>query len=151
MTRLFPEAKDYKTKTAAISSEKLQAIEKKIGTEILPGQRKQFQYFEMVDKEGSVIGYTLAVTQKGQYGAIELVFGLDKKFSLIGLYIQRSRERNNEFKKPDFLEKFKGIDMVKVQSLKDPLGKKSNAGSLAVVNGIKKEMIALNELVVKQK
>ena len=108
MTRLFPDAKDYKTKTEKISAEKLSVIEKRIGTKVLSGQRKQFQYFEMLNKDGSVIGYTLAITQKGQYGAIEFVFGLDKDYSLINLYIQRSRERNNEFKKqqpPHFPQK----------------------------------------------
>lgn len=150
MTRLFPDAQDYKTKIVPITAEKLSVIEKRIGTEILAGQRKQYQYFEMLNKNGEVIGYTMAVTQKGQFGAIELVFGLDKNHSLNGIYIQRSRERNNEFKKPAFLEKLKGVNFKTIQSFKDPLGDKSNAGSMAVVNGVRKEMIALEELVLKK-
>lgn len=150
MTRLFPDAQDYKTKIVPISSDKLTAIEKRVGTEVLPGQRKQYQYFEMLNKNGEIIGYTMAVTQKGEFGAIELVFGLNKNYELKGLYIQRSRERNNEFKKPDFLKKLEGVNLNTIQALKDPSGDKGNIGTLAVVNGIKKEMIALDELVIKK-
>lgn len=149
MTRLFPTAKDYKTKTVDISAEKLSLIEKRLNMEVLAGQREQFQYFEMLDGEGNVIGYTSAVTQKGEFGAIEFVFGLDQKHEIVGIYIQRARERNREFKAPDFLATFTGKGVKTVESIVDPLGEKGNIGTKALVNGVRKELIAFDELVLK--
>lgn len=149
MTRLFPDAKDYKTQTVAIPEEKLSAIEERIKTEVLPGQRKQFQYFEMKNGEGETIGYTLAVTQKGEFGAIEFVFGLDMNHAVKGMYIQRARERNREFKTPEFLAEFTGKSVTDAESLSDPLGEDGNVSSEAVVSGIRKEMVAFDELVLK--
>ncbi len=150
MTRLFPEAKDYRTTTKEISEEKLAAIETRTGTEVLPGQRKQFQYFEMLDGEGNLIGYTSAITQKGEFGAIEFVFGLDKSYDIIGIYIQRARERNREFKAPSFLETFVGKGVKTVETITDPLGEKGNIGTKAIVNGLRKELTAFDELVLKK-
>jgi hypothetical protein len=39
MTRIFPEVKDYKTISKAISPQKLKIIEKRLGSRLLPGQR----------------------------------------------------------------------------------------------------------------
>ncbi len=149
MTRLFPKAKDYKTKTVAISAQKLETIENRIDTKVLQGQREQFQYFEMTNATGEVIGYTLAVTQKGEFGAIEFVFGLDTNYTLKGMYIQRARERNREFKKKSFLAHFKGSSVNDAEQLQDPLKEKGNIGTKAVITGVKKAMVSFDELVIK--
>ncbi len=149
MTRLFPEARDYKTKTVDITPEKLAKIEKRIGMEVLAGQRKQFQYYEMVDGEGGVIGYTSAVTQKGEFGAIEFVFGLSRDYKIVGIYIQRSRERLRDFKEPSFLDTFVGKSVADGKKISDPLADKGNIGSRAVVNGVRKELVSFDELVLK--
>lgn len=150
MTRLFPKAKDYKTKTVDISAKKLTLIEKRLGSEVLAGQRTQFQYFEMLDAGGVVIGYTFAVTQKGEFGAIEFVFGLSATHEISGIYIQRARERNRQFKEASFLETFVGKKVKSVDALVDPLGEKGNIGTMALINGVRKELIAFDELVLKQ-
>ncbi len=149
MTKLFPEARDYKTKTVDISKEKLTAIETRIGMEVLAGQRKQFQYFEMLNGDGEIVGYTSAITQKGEFGAIEFVFGLSTEHKIIGIYIQRARERNREFKEPSFLETFVGKGISTVDSIVDPLGENANHGSKAIVNGLRKELVSFDELVLK--
>ncbi len=151
MTRLFPDAKDYRTMTKQISKEKLEIIEKKIGVSILPGQRKVFQYFEMLNNTGDIIGYTMAVTQKGEFGAIEFVYGLNKKLKIVDIYIQRSRERDRKFKEPDFLKTFIGKGVVNATTINDPLGDKGNIGTKAIVNGIRKELVSFDELILKDK
>ncbi len=151
MTRLFPDAKDYRTVIKDISKEQLTEIEKRIGTEVLPGQRKQFQFFEMINASGEIIGYTSAITQKGEFGAIEFVFGMNSKYEIIGIYIQRARERNREFKAPDFLNSFVGKGVSTVKTIIDPLGDNGNIGTKAVVGGLVKELTAFDELVVKVK
>lgn len=149
MTKLFPEARDYKTQTVNISKEKLAAIETRIGIEVLPGQREQFQYYEMIGSDGGVVGYTSAITQKGEFGAIEFVFGLNPKHEIVGIYIQRARERNREFKEASFLENFVGKSVADAESISDPLGEKGNHGTKAIVNGLRKELVSFDELVLK--
>ena len=58
MTRLFPEARDYRTVTVPIAPEARARIEQRAGAPLLPGQREQYQYFEMLDGAGQVIGHT---------------------------------------------------------------------------------------------
>jgi Na+-translocating ferredoxin:NAD+ oxidoreductase RnfG subunit len=150
MTRLFPDARDYRTVSVPVSPGALERIEARVGSPILPGQREQYQYFEMLDAKGGIIGYTEAVTQKGEFGAIEVVFGLDKEFSIIGLYVQRSRERNNQFKDKAFLQNFVGKRVTDAQSVSDPLGKEGNTGTRALATGIKKALVSFDELVLKK-
>ncbi len=148
MTRLFPSAKDYITMTKKITVKQLKAIESRAG-ELLPGQKKIFQYFEMIDAKGKLLGYTIASTQKGEYGAIEFVFGLDVNRKIKGIYIQRARERDREFKNKKFLNQFigksgKDIDMLTIGK---GIKAKKTIGTNAISTGIIKELAALDVLV----
>lgn len=149
MVRLFPEAKDYRTITKKIDPDSLKAIEARAGR-LLPGQRDLFQYFELTGPDGALLGYVFAGSQKGEYGAIEFVSGLDKESRIKGVYIQRSREKESEFKSREFLDQFKGLAADKVGALelvKDIAVKKKTAGAQAVLAGIKKELTAFTVLV----
>jgi len=77
MTKIFPDAWDYKTVNHALTPQEREAIEAKVGFTLLPGQRDQFQYFEMIGEDGKRIGTIIAASQKGEFGAIEFVFGMD--------------------------------------------------------------------------
>ena len=148
MRRIFRQAKDYRTVTLKISPEQLKAIEKQLGQELLPGQRDIFQYYEMVDSSSAVIGYIIAASQKGTYGAIEFVFGLDTDLKINGIYIQRARERDREFKKKEFLNSFlgKGTEDIIEIKIGEDIKVKETAGTLSVLNGIRKELIAYDVL-----
>ena len=148
MSRLFPRANDYKTVSIRFSKNQLHFIEQKAG-KLLPGQTQVFQYFEMVNANGKLIGYTMASTQKGEYGAIEFVFGLNTKRRINGIYIQRARERDSEFKKKRFLNQFIGksiADINKLKSWQGIIGRKT-VGTSAVISGIIKELVSLDVLV----
>lgn len=149
MARLFPEAKDYKTIAKKIDPDSLKTIEARSGR-LLPGQRDQFQYFELTGPGGALLGYVFAASQKGEYGAIEFVAGLDKEGRVKGLYIQRSREKESEFKSREFLDQFNGISAEKIGALelgRDIAVKKKTAGAQAVLSGLKKELTAFAVLV----
>lgn len=137
MMRIFPDAKDYKTITKKISEEDLTVIEERAGA-LLPGQKDAFQYYELFGKDNASLGYIFASTQKGEYGAIEFVFGVNTKGEIIGIYIQRSRERDKEFKKKEFLDLFIGKTISEV----DELEFTETIGTLAVISGLKKELTA---------
>jgi hypothetical protein len=150
MTRLFPEAKDYRTVTVPIPPDALARIEKRAGAALLPGQREQYQYFEMLDGDGKVIGHTQAMTQKGEFGAIEFVFGMDLQRRVNGLYIQRQRERDRNFREEDFLARFRGVAPADADTLADPAGDSGSTGTRAVTLGVRKALIEFDELVLKK-
>ena len=77
MKKLFPDAEGYLTVETGISGEQKEEIESRLGLELLPGQQDRFLYFTMTDADGADIGTVIAASQKGQYGAIEFIFGLD--------------------------------------------------------------------------
>ena len=146
MTKLFPDALDYRTVNAPLNPALVSDIEKLTGNPVLPGQRENFQYFEMIGSKKEVIGYTLAATQKGDFGAIEFVFGIDKNSKIVNIYIQRAREKDRLFWDPTFLSYFKGKRVSDLSSLTDPLKEKGSTGTRALVLGVKKEFFMLDKV-----
>ena len=147
MTKIFPEARDYKTMTVAISDEDREVIEGKLGFELLPGQQDLFQYFEMTGDGGQVIGTIIAASQKGEYGAVEFVFGLDTDLILKDIYIQRARERDRDFKKREFLDLFVGRSFEDILNFDVTLVAEPTPGATAVIQGVAKELVAFEALV----
>jgi len=141
MMRIFPQASDYKTISKKISAENLEEIEEKAG-ELLPGQKEVFQYYELLDEDNESLGYIFASTQKGEYGAIEFVFGADKNGKIIGIYIQRSRERDKEFKRKEFLDLFVGKAIIDINELEYT----KTIGTKAIVSGLEKELVSFEVL-----
>jgi hypothetical protein len=141
MTRIFPDAKDYRTVNNRLSDKRRSAIEAKLGFPLLPGQRDQFQYFEMTGKDGKRIGTIIAASQKGEYGAIEFVFGMDTSNVINGIYIQRSRERDTRFKDRKFLDLFVGRKAGDAMEIGKVFKGEKTKGTEAVVQGIQKELV----------
>ena len=150
MTRLFPEARDYRTVTVPIPAPVLSRIEARARGTLLPGQREQYQYYEMLDGQGRVIGHTQAMTEKGEFGAIEFVFGTDPQHRIIGLYIQRQRERDRRFREASFLDRFKGLAVADAEAFSDPLGPSGSVATRAITEGVRKALIEFDELVLKK-
>ena len=149
MSKIFPDAKDYKTITTKISNDLRKRIEAQTGHELLPGQRDQFQHFEMTGDKGTVIGYIIAASQKGEFGAVEFVVGLDTTFMIQDLYVQRARERDQSFKNRDFLDLFKGKPLKSWNTFEALYTGKKTPGTTAVMQGLVKEFVAFKELVLK--
>lgn len=147
MTRIFPEARDYKTVSLPISAEQRQSIEERLGFALLPGQQDRFQYFEMTGQAGRPIGTIIAASQKGEYGAVEFVFGLDEEGIIKGLYVQRARERDQSFKERAFLDRFVGRSIRQVDDFPDFNPDDPSPGALAVIRGLVKEIVCYVELV----
>jgi hypothetical protein len=101
-----------------------------------------------VDTKGSLLGYIIAAAQRGEFGVIEFVFGLDLDIKINGIYIQRARERDREFSKREFLEQFigKGIEDVDKMEISKDITAKKTIGTTAVILGIRKELITFDEL-----
>ena len=80
MQKIFPQARDYKTRTLKMTPERIAAIEKAIGTKLEDTERKEFDVYEItgsVDGKPQKLGTVLALAGKGEYGSIEVVIGVD--------------------------------------------------------------------------
>ncbi|MDX2093034.1 MAG: FMN-binding protein [Kofleriaceae bacterium] len=119
MTELFPTATDYRTVTKRITPDLARAIEERIGIALDDPERAEFNYYEITGRaeDGSQrIGTVLALAGAGDYGAIEVVIGLDPGDRIVGVHIQRMRERNaDKIRSDSFLGQFRG------KSKEDPL------------------------------
>lgn len=146
MTRIFPDAEDYRTITLDISDTDRTAIEAELGFSLLPGQEKQFLYYDMLDRDGGTIGTIIAASQKGEYGIVEFVFGLDTNKAIKDIYIQRARERDRTFKKREFLDLFLGLKVSEADTVSRRYTGPESPGTEAVIRGITKEMVALRRL-----
>ncbi|MDE2026986.1 MAG: hypothetical protein KGJ11_00415 [Candidatus Omnitrophica bacterium] len=111
MSMVFPQARDYKTLDRKISKEKEANIERRLGKPLDPGERETWSHYEITGSNGT-IGYVIADSEKGEYGAIEIVMGIMPDGKVKQVYIQRSRERDKEFKSKEFLDQFVGKTKV---------------------------------------
>ncbi len=146
MTRIFPAARDYRTVTLPIAAAQRAAIEQATGFPLLPGQREQFQYYAMTGEAGRPVGTIIAASQKGEYGAIEFVFGLDPAGAVAGIYVQRARERDQGFKERAFLDQFVGLKLADTERLRRRLAGEKRRGQGAVLQGLLKELTTFREL-----
>ena len=151
MTKLFPDAEGYLTVDTGISDEQRGEIESRWGFDLLPGQQDRFLYFAMTGADGAEIGTVIAASQKGQYGAIEFVVGLDTELVIRNLYIQRARERDRRFKERKFLDLFVGRTLSEAEELHLLYSGEETPGTTAVIQGLQKELIAYDVVVLKNR
>lgn len=108
MQKIFPQARDYETIERKISGEKARVIENHLGKPLDPGERHDWIFYKIRGNKGETLGYVLTDAEKGEYGAIEIVMGITPDGEVIGVYIQRARERDRGFKSKEFLDQFVG-------------------------------------------
>lgn len=112
MAKLFPNALDYKTITKKVTPELARQIEDRVGTKLDDSERIEFNYYDItgrVDGKAQKIGTVLALAGPGEYGTIEVVIGLSLDERIVGVYIQRIRERAADKLRADaFLSQFRG-------------------------------------------
>lgn len=147
MTRIFPEAGDYKTIIKAISGEKKGSIEKRLGATLDPGESKEWMYYEITDGKGGTLGYIIADAEKGEMGIIEIVMGITPDGKVLGVYVQRARERDKEFKSDEFLKQFTGKNVkAHIQVGSDIKTAADSTSVRAVAFGVRKMLVFYDEL-----
>jgi hypothetical protein len=119
MARLFPEARDYLTVTKKVTPQVVARMERELGARLDDSEKAEFNFYELrLRRAGKTVtvGTAMALAGKGEYGAIEVVIGLDPQGRIRAAYIQRSREKANQAIRSDsFLGQFVG------KSVEDPL------------------------------
>jgi hypothetical protein len=151
MQRLFPAARDYKTVAVKITPERIAALERALGARLDDSEKTEFSFYDITggSDKPRPIGSVLALAGKGQYGAIEVVIGLDADARIVGAYIQRSRERATKaLQSPQFLKQFVGktkSDAFQVGKDLDAASPEAEAAS-RVVAGVVKKMLVFNDV-----
>lgn len=112
MQKIFPQARDYKTVTLKMTPAVVSSAEQALGAKLDESEKTEFNLYEItgtVDGKPRKVGTVLALAGKGEYGAIEVVIGVDEGGRSLGAYIQRSRERSTKaLQSPEFLQQFVG-------------------------------------------
>lgn len=115
MARLFPKAHDYRTEVHKLDASQIHRIEALIGEPLDAAEKHEFNIY-VITADKRALGWVLALAGRGEYGTIETVIGLDTDHRILGVYLQRIRERARaKLQSEAFLGQFKG------KSVNDPL------------------------------
>jgi hypothetical protein len=142
----FPGAESYKTELKSVG-DKGKAIEKLIGAKLDPDEH-EFKFFRII-KDKKTIGTVMTHLGKGQYGAIEVVVAFKNDGKIIGVEIQRDREKKRkELRSEDFLGQFKGKTAKSALTVGNDIKLVEGAreSSEAVAFAVKKLAVAFSEL-----
>lgn len=161
--RLFPKATNYKTEFITIKErgdKKLaKEIEAKLADKLEPTYESidvPYAYYTVLEKKQTV-GYVHGVNQKGMYGGIQIILATDPNGVIMDCYYQKiTSPESRKFKDKKFTKQFVGLSLVDFytkdlkKKIKDP-SKKSAGDWLATLRGIRKNMILLDEFMLKNK
>lgn len=165
--KAFPQSTGYKTDFVTIAEkggEKLKAeIEKKLGDKfdaLYESLDVPYTYYTIL-KEKEILGYMHGVNQKGIYGGMQLIMATDPGGRIILVYYQKlSSPEAKAFRDDSFAEQFKGLTLEdfdrssepgsRISNIKDPT-KNSREDFRYTIRGLKKNMILLNEFILKGK
>jgi len=146
MQKIFSKAKDYETIERKISGETLRLIEKRLGKPLDPGEREDWIFYKIRGHKGEPLGYVLTDAEKGEYGVIEIVMGITPEGTVTGVYIQRARERDKEFKSRDFLDQFIGKTKEGPFRIGKDIKTASSLPTEQVSFGVRKMLVMYDEL-----
>lgn len=148
MQKIFPQAQDYKTITVHMTPEKIKAIEEVLGVPLDDSEKVEFNFYDIIgsrDGKPEKLGTVIALAGKGEYGVIEVVIGVDGAGTIMGAYIQRSRERVTKALQADaFLTQFIGKTKANgfaVGADVQPASPDAEAASRVVASVIQKMLI----------
>jgi len=167
INKAFPQSTGYKTDFVTIAEkggEKLKVeIEEKLGDKfdaLYESLDVPYTYYTIL-KGKDILGYMHGVNQKGLYGGMQLIISTDPKGKIILFYYQKlSSQEAKEFRERSFTDQFTSLtleDFLKsnepgsrISNIKDP-SKNSHEDFRYTLRGLKKNMILLNEFILKGK
>ncbi|MEO0113823.1 MAG: hypothetical protein ABIK80_07710 [candidate division WOR-3 bacterium] len=140
--KIFPKATGYKSIIRRYDKKEKEKIKKFINKELDPDETEFTFYQIFLGKKR--IGTVLTHTEKGQYGAIEVVIGLDTLNRVQKVLIQRDREiKSKELRSENFLNQFTGKsfqDTIEINKTIKPI-KGAEKASKAIAFSVKKMLI----------
>lgn len=155
MQKIFPPARDYKTVTVKMTPERIAAIEEALGAKLDESEKSEFNFYDIIgvaEGKPQKLGTVMALAGKGEYGAIEVVIGVEDSGKIVGAYIQRSRERATKaIQAAEFLNQFAGKtkdDGLDVGKELKPAASDAEAASRIVAFVVKK-MLVFHDVLMK--
>lgn len=149
MATIFPQARDYRSVVRTIGPDQLRRIEQRVGAPLDPSERNEWGSYEILDGDGRVLGRIIACAQTGEYGAIETVMGVTPEGRVVGVYIQRTRERvSKSLKSREFLAQFENKTVGEPLKVGDDIAAVAGGhqASEAVALAVKKMLVLYDEL-----
>ena len=165
--KAFPQSTGYRTDFVTIAEkggDKLKKeIEEKLGDKFDPIYESldvPYTYYTVL-KGKEVLGYVHGVNQKGLYGGMQLIMATDPGGKIALFYYQKlSSPEAKAFRDESFTRQFTGLTIEdfyksnesgsRISSIKDP-AKNDHDDFRATIRGLKKNMILLNEFLLKDK
>ena len=149
--KIFPQATHYKSIIRKYNKEEKKKIEKLIGKN-LDVDETEFTFYQIFSNKKR-IGTVLTHAEKGGYGVIEVVIGLDTLRKVVKVLIQRDREiKSKELRSENFLKQFKGKsfkDTIEVGKTIKPI-KGAEKATKAIAFSVKK-MLIIYEILKEKK
>ncbi len=152
MAKIFPDAKNYRTHVEKVPKNILLSIAGEHGFSWDEGElayipKFGFHFYEVIDAEGAALGYITALAGKGEFGAVEVVVGINAQGKIFHIYIQRMRERRaKELRAPVFLDQFLGKGARDMAALRKSFRRVEGAGVASdAVRSTVEKMLSLHE------
>lgn len=165
--QIFPEATGYRTEFITINDkggkELVERVEKLLGDKfdnVYEASDVPYAYYYVL-KGTNVIGYVHGVNQKGKYGGMQLILATDLDGKIVSFYFQKiTSPDSTALKAKEFTDKFIGLTLAdflndsdaqgRIAKITDPTQNKTDDFK-ATLRGVKKNMILLNEFIIKSK
>jgi hypothetical protein len=132
---------------------RITAIEHALGTPLDDSEKHEFNFYDIIGTNAGKpekLGTLIALAGKGEYGVIEVVIGVDRSATIVGTYIQRSRERVTKALQSDaFLTQFTGKTAASTFAVGadiQPASADADAASRVVAFVVKKMLVFYNVL-----
>lgn len=171
--RLFPASTGYKTRYLSLKTSGgqvlLERVEGRLGDKFKGLYETIDVPYTLYDiyKSKEIVGYIHGVNQKGVYGGIQVFLALDAGGSIKSFYIQKLTSRAaKELRSKEFGKQFEGLGLKDFEPY-DPAAGKAPEGSPAagiraltskagkdfnaVMRGVKKNLILMDEFVFSKK
>lgn len=165
--KAFPRSTGYKTDFVTIAEkggEKLKKeVEEKLGDKfdtLYESLDVPYTYYTVL-KGKEILGYMHGVNQKGLYGGMQLIMATDPEGKITLFYYQKlSSPEAKELRSNYFTGQFNGLALEdfyksnepgsRISNIKDPT-KNSHEDFRYTLRGLKKNIILLNEFILKDK
>ncbi len=171
VARLFPESTGYRTTYASIDKRGGEALLRRVEERLGDSFRGLYETIDVpytlyeIRAGEKTVGYIHGVNQKGKFGGIQVFVALDLEGKIKSFYIQKmTSQAAKQLRSPEFAAQFVGLSLKDFATYDVVAGKGSGKAAeirnpapeaptdfLAVLRGLKKNLILMDEFVFSAK
>ncbi len=150
---LFPDARNIKKETKALTVAQAKAVEKNAKVKLDPKLDKEFNIYEAKSGDGKLLGYALENSVQGKWEAIHYLIALDAEGKITDAVVLEMQEKwGKPIKERKFLAQFFGKKAGDSLKLNKDVQQIAGAtiSSASMTNGIRKLLNVFSELYGKK-